>query len=138
MYGIVQVMKNVRLFSRFALFVIYFWFGILKVFDLSPATPLVNALAQKSFVILPDFLQIFLSPSRFIILFGLIEVLIGILFLFPALTKPTKIIFGLHMITTFLPLFLLPSLVWQSLLVPTLEGQYIIKNLALIAIVLHL
>ncbi|MCC7436506.1 hypothetical protein IT402_01365, partial [Candidatus Nomurabacteria bacterium] len=38
-----------------------------------------------------------------------------------------------HMVTTFLPLIFLPSIVWQSAFVPTLEGQYIIKNLVIIA-----
>ena len=29
-------------FARVALFVVFFWFGILKVFGLSPASPLAN------------------------------------------------------------------------------------------------
>jgi uncharacterized membrane protein YkgB len=37
------------------------------------------------------------------------------------------------MIATFLPLFILPQETWSGFLVPTLEGQYIIKNLVLIA-----
>ena len=37
------------------------------------------------------------------------------------------------MITTAGPLVLLPSETWQSFFVPTLEGQYIIKNLVIIA-----
>ncbi len=40
---------------------------------------------------------------------------------------------ALHMITTFMPLFLLPSITWAGFFVPTLEGQYIIKNLVIIA-----
>jgi uncharacterized membrane protein YkgB len=37
------------------------------------------------------------------------------------------------MITTFGPLVYLPDEAWQKFLVPTLEGQYIIKNLVIIA-----
>ena len=38
-----------------------------------------------------------------------------------------------HIGTTILPLFFLPNITWQSFMVPTLEGQYIIKNLVIIA-----
>jgi hypothetical protein len=37
------------------------------------------------------------------------------------------------MFTTFGPLVLLTEETWQSFLVPTLEGQYIIKNLVIIS-----
>jgi uncharacterized membrane protein YkgB len=40
------------------------------------------------------------------------------------------------MIIVALPLFLLPQITWQKFLVPTLEGQYIIKNLAIISLAL--
>jgi uncharacterized membrane protein YkgB len=35
-----------------------------------------------------------------------------------------------------LPLLLLPTLTWQSLLIPTLAGQYIIKNIVIVALAL--
>ncbi|HYM64904.1 MAG TPA: hypothetical protein VES68_00240 [Candidatus Sulfotelmatobacter sp.] len=113
-------------FARLSFFIIYFWFGILKIFDTSPANPLVYALQQKT---LP-----FLSFSQFIIFFSLYEMLIGILFLIPKLTRLTFILFILHMVTTVMPLFLLPQFSWQGFLTPTLEGQYMIKNLILIAL----
>jgi hypothetical protein len=34
--------------ARFTIFVVYFWFGILKLFDLSPAGPLASALVTKT------------------------------------------------------------------------------------------
>ena len=37
------------------------------------------------------------------------------------------------MIMTFMPLFMLPEVTWSAFLVPTLEGQYIIKNLVIIS-----
>jgi uncharacterized membrane protein YkgB len=37
------------------------------------------------------------------------------------------------MVTTFGPLYFLPSETWTGFMVPTLEGQYIIKNLLIIA-----
>ncbi len=119
-----------NLFARLSLFIIFFWFGILKVFETSSAGTLVTDLLNKT---IP-----FMGAETFLILFGLFEMLIGILFLFPKLKKVTLGLFYLHMITTFMPLFLLPTVAWQSFLVPTLEGQYIIKNIALMAVTLFL
>jgi uncharacterized membrane protein YphA (DoxX/SURF4 family) len=116
-------------FGRVSLFIIYFWFGLLKLLGQSPATPLVLALFEKTPVISS------LPFNVFYVLFAIFEILIGILFLFPKLTKYTTWLFILHMITTTMPLILVPSMVWQAPLSPTLEGQYIIKNLALMSIV---
>lgn len=113
-------------FSRVSFFIVYFWFGILKIFDTSPANPLVAALQAKT---LP-----FLTFQQFIIFFALFEMLIGILFLIPRFTRFVYVIFILHMGTTLMPLFLLPEYSWQGFLIPTLEGQYMIKNLVLIAL----
>lgn len=112
--------------SRIALFVVFFWFGTLKVFAYSPANPLVAALLAS---ILP--LVIF---SQFIVFFGAYEMAVGIAFLIPGLERFAIALLVPHMITTFLPLVLLPQMTWQSFLAPTLEGQYIIKNLLILAL----
>lgn len=115
-------------FSRFAFFIIFFWFGILKIIGISPAYSLVTALLEQTLPYLP--------AQSFIPYFGLYEVIIGLLFLIPGREKFAIILLVPHMGMTFLPLVLLPEITWQSFLVPTLEGQYIIKNLALIALCL--
>ncbi len=115
-------------FARAALFVIYTWFGMLKVLGVSPAGELVHRLFDRTIY--------FMSFGTFYILFAWFEVLIGILFLFPRFTRIAIILFLLHMLMVFLPLVLLSATTWQSPFVPTLEGQYILKNLALIACVL--
>ena len=121
-------------FGRIALFVIYFWFGLLKVLGSSPASPLVLELHSMTVT--------FISPELFLTLFGGFEVLIGLMFLasifWPRIRAATIVLFTIHMFTAILPLVLVPGQVWQGAWVPTLEGQYIIKNLALIAIVLNL
>lgn len=116
------------LLSRFALFIIYFWFGLLKVIDKSPASEMVH----KLFDITIHKVVPFVPFHSFIILFGLFEMAIGILFFIPKLEKITLSIFAFHMFTTILPIFFMGE-VWRETLVPTLEGQYIIKNIALIA-----
>lgn len=118
--------------ARLALFIIYFWFGALKVIGLSPANPLVQKLLSTT---LPQ-----MSFETFMLFFGLLEALIGILFLFRHewISRVTIAIMWLHMATTILPLFILPQIAWSAPFVPTLEGQYIIKNVALIALTIQL
>ncbi len=117
-------------FGRFAIFLIYAWFGILKVVGASPATEMVLELLDKT---LP-----FMDPGLFMILFGLFEVLIGVLFLFPRAFKLALLLIFIHLVTTTLPLFILPHMVWTSTLAPTLEGQYIIKNILIISLILFI
>ena len=113
-------------FAKLAIFVVFFWFGVLKVIGDSPANPLVKNLTEST---LP-----FLTFSQFIICFGIFEMAIGITFLIPKLERVAIFLLAVHMITTFLPLVMLPFVTWQSFAVPTLEGQYIIKNLAIIGL----
>lgn len=113
-------------FARIALFIVFFWFGLLKVLDTSPANELVASLLRET---MP-----FITAEQFILGLGIYEMVIGIAFLLPRLERLAIALLVPHMITTVMPLFLLPSATWQNPLVPTLEGQYIIKNLALIAL----
>jgi uncharacterized membrane protein YkgB len=113
--------------ARLSLFIIYFWFGLLKVIDLSPASPLIQELFEKTMPIMPF--------ATFLVLFGLFECLIGLLWLIKGLERLAIPLFAFHMVTTFMPIFLVAG-IWTAPLVPTLEGQYIVKNLALIAAVL--
>lgn len=75
----------------------------------------------------------FMTWETFIILFSLYEMMIGISFLFPRLARFSIALLIPHMIMTCLPLIFLPDMTWQGFLTPTLEGQYIIKNLVIIA-----
>lgn len=111
--------------ARFAIFLVYFWFGILKVLGTSPANPLVDALLAQT---LPG-----VTFAQFIVAFGVVEMLIGIMFLVSHLTRLAIFVLCLHLITTIMPLFVLREATWQSFLVPTLEGQYIIKNILIVA-----
>ena len=117
-------------FARYSIFLIYFWFGALKVAGASSATPLVLALLGKTIS--------FMEANLFMTLFGLFEMFAGVLFLCPKLTRPAVYISFLHIIVTFLPLLLLPDAAWQGILTPSLEGQYILKNILLISVLLYL
>jgi len=111
--------------ARFGLFVVFFWFGLLKVLGLSPASGVVERLFMHT---VP-----FMSFGSFLMLFGLFECLIGILFLIKGAERIVIPLLFIHMATTFGPLFFLPQETWSAFLVPTLEGQYIIKNLVIVA-----
>lgn len=112
--------------NRIALFIVFFWFGLLKILQISPAEQLVTNLHQATIAKL-------MPIGIFLIALGLAECLIGIIWLFPKLTKWAFWIFVFHMFTTFLPLLFLPNDTWQNTLVLTLTGQYIIKNVVLVA-----
>lgn len=112
-------------FARFALFTIYFWFGLLKILGVSPASELVDQVQATMFPFLPE--------MTMCLIFAIFEMAIGISFLIPKWRKLSFVLLLIHMGCTLLPLIFLPHVCWQSLLVPTFTGQYIIKNLAIIA-----
>ena len=116
---------------RMSFSIIFIWFGILKLFDVSSAESLLKA----TVVWLP-----FGSPEFWLIIIGWWEVAIGVTFLFPPATKIAIALLFLQMFGTFMPLILLPELTFQNgnILTPSLEGQYIIKNVMIISAALVL
>ncbi len=126
-YAFIQFLRRLSIpFARFALFVVFFWFGILKIIGTSPANPMVADLLQAT---MP-----FMGWDTFIILFAVYEICIGIAFIIPRGERVAIALLIPHMIMTSLPLFFLPTMTWQAFLTPTMEGQYIIKNLVIIAL----
>jgi uncharacterized membrane protein YkgB len=99
---------------------------MLKLLGLSPASGLVHALFNATIHFMPF--------DVFYVLFAAFEVLIGVMFLIPRLTRFVLPLLFVHMITTFLPLIFLPSEAWSGFMVLTLPGQYIVKNLVIIAV----
>ena len=112
---------------RVSLAIVFIWFGLLKPLGLSPAAPLVLATVAW----LP-----FLQPAQWLSLIGWWEVAIGVTFLFPATARVAIALLAMQMVGTFLPLLILPGVVFQPGHIPyapTVEGQYIIKNLVIIS-----
>jgi uncharacterized membrane protein YkgB len=112
--------------ARISIFVIYFWFGFLKLIGISPATPLASALVNHT-----------IGAQYFGVSFkalALYECALGILFLIPAATSISFVLLVVHMGIVSSPLVLVASDAWTHPLVPTFEGQYIIKDLAIIAL----
>lgn len=112
--------------ARVSVFLIFFWFGFIKLLGISPASPLAEALTEKT-VGLQYFDTLFTAIA-------LLECLVGILFLFPKATRIVIPLLLFHMAIVCSPLVLVPEFTWQQFFVPTLEGQYIIKNAVVIAV----
>ncbi|CAA9577689.1 MAG: FIG01041504: hypothetical protein [uncultured Thermomicrobiales bacterium] len=107
---------------RWSLGLVFVWFGALKPFGVSSA----DALIERTVTWLP--------PELFIPLLGWWEVAIGVCLIVRPLTRVALLLLFLQMPGTLLPLVLLPEVTFDRFpLVPTLEGQYIIKNLVLIS-----
>lgn len=112
---------------RISLAMIFIWFGLLKPLGLSPAGPLVEATVSW----MP-----FFTPSQWVAVIGWWEVLIGVTFLFRPTLRIAVALLALQMTGTFLPLVMLPDVTFQAgryPFVPTIEGQYIIKNLLILS-----
>ena len=110
---------------RWAIAILYLWFGSLKLINASPAAELV---VQTVF---------WMPPRGALIFVGTWEVLIGagLLFTHPLVLRATLFLLWLQIAGTFQVFFLLPEAAFQegNPLFPTLEGQYAVKNLVLIA-----
>jgi uncharacterized membrane protein YkgB len=107
---------------RVALGIIFFWFGALKLFPgMSPAEDLVR---NSVF---------FIDPGLFQPVLALWEMAIGIGLITGYFMRVTLLLLFLQMPGTLLPVFVTPAAVFTSFPFGlTLEGQYIVKNLALI------
>jgi len=109
---------------RWSIAIVYLWFGGLKLVNASPAAELV---VQTVF---------WLPPRAAMIFIGGWEVLIGLGLLFtqPLILRATLFLLWLQIAGTFQVFILLPRVAFQggNPLLPTLEGQYAIKNLVLI------
>ncbi|MGO4818364.1 DoxX family membrane protein [Flavobacterium sp. W22_SRS_FP1] len=107
---------------RIALATVYIWFGALKVFGMSPAGELVEETV------------FWFRPEIFVPILGICEVIIGIGLLIKRIIPYAIVLLLLHMCATLLPVFILKTICFDSFpYCPTLVGQYIIKNLVLIA-----
>lgn len=120
--------RNGILFLRISLGIIFFWFGFLKFFPgLSPAD-------QIATVTIKELTFGLIAPSVSIIILAVWETLIGLGLIFGKYLRGTLFLLFTQMMGTLTPLILFPAVTFtQFPYAPTLEGQYIIKNLILIS-----
>ena len=107
---------------QYSLAIVFIWFGALKVIGYSPATDLVIHTVY------------WFNPTWFVPFLGAWEMLIGMCMLQRRLIRIGLALLVPQMLGTFLPLVLLPHIVYNGgPLLLTVEGQYIVKNIVLIA-----
>jgi len=117
-----KIEKYSIVIMRIALAIVYIWFGGLKIIGLSPAGDLV------------EHTVFWFKPQIFIPILGICEVAIGLGLLIKRFVPITILLLLLHMIATLFPLFILTDACFDTFPYrPTLVGQYIIKNLVLVA-----
>jgi uncharacterized membrane protein YkgB len=108
--------------------VIYFWFGILKFFHgYSPAEQIAIATIDKlTFHLIPGYISLFAL--------ALWECAIGCLFVLRRYMKLSLLMLFVHLFFTFTPLIFFPTQIFTpSAYAFTLLGQYIMKNIVIIA-----
>lgn len=116
------------LLLRLSVGIVFFWFGILKFFPgLSPA----QDLATRTI----DLLSFGMVPAHISIhILAVWEVLIGLGLLTGTFMRATLLLLFLQMPGTLSPVFFFPAEVFTKIpYAPTLEGQYIIKNLVIVS-----
>jgi uncharacterized membrane protein YkgB len=120
--------KHGLLLLRLSVGIVFLWFGFLKFIPgLSPAQDLaIRTVDLLSFGLVPGNVSINILAAW--------EVLIGIGLLSGVYMRTTLLLLFLQMIGTLTPVFLFPAEVFTKIpYAPTLEGQYIIKNLVIIS-----
>ena len=108
---------------RIALGITFFWFGVLKILHVSPVADLVAS-------------TVYWFPPQFVVpALGVWEVLVGLGLLTGWALRLTLLFFFLQMAGTFLVLIMHPEIAFQggNPLLLTVDGEFVVKNLVLIA-----
>jgi uncharacterized membrane protein YphA (DoxX/SURF4 family) len=113
---------------RLSLGIVFLWFGALKFFPgLSPAEDIaIRTMDKLAFGLI--------SPAVSIHVLAAWECAIGLGLIFGRLMRVTLLLLWLQMLGAVTPLVIFPHEMFTGIpYAPTLEGQYIIKNLVLIS-----
>ena len=123
-----EVEKRGTAILRVSLGVVFFWFGFLKFFG---ATSPAEEIASRTISLITfDLLNADISMP----LLAILECVIGLGLLTKKYMRYVIPILYFQMAGTVLPLFVFPAETWKTPpFVPTLLGQYIIKNCILIS-----
>jgi uncharacterized membrane protein YkgB len=108
---------------RISLAVVFIWFGALKVLGVSPVVDLVASTVY------------WVDPDWFVPALGVVEVLVGVGLAARFGLRVVLLVLALQMLGTFLVFVLLPELTFQdgNPLKLTIEGEFVLKNLVLLA-----
>lgn len=113
---------------RVSMGIVFLWFGLLKLFpELSPAEELATRTIETLTLGL-------IQPGLSLPMLAVWEIAIGLGLLTNRFLRWTLLLLVLQMMGTFTPLVLFPRETWlQFPIAPTMEGQYILKNIVLVS-----
>jgi uncharacterized membrane protein YkgB len=108
---------------RISLGVVFLWFGLLKIFEVSP----VAGLVAKTIY--------WFDPDVAVPALGALEVFVGLCLVAGRLMRIALPLLVLQMAGTFLVLVLLPGVAFRegNPLLLTVEGEFVVKNLVLLS-----
>jgi uncharacterized membrane protein YkgB len=108
---------------RISLGAVFLWFGLLKIFDVSP----VSGLVTKTIY--------WFDPDVVVPALGAFEVFVGLCLVAGRLMRIALPLLVLQMAGTFLVLILLPDVAFRggNPLLLTVEGEFVVKNLVLLS-----
>jgi uncharacterized membrane protein YkgB len=108
---------------RVSLGVVFVWFGLLKIFEVSPVSELVARTVY------------WVDPDVIVPVLGVFEVTVGVLLLLGRALRLTLFLFLLQMLGTFLTFIVLPDVTFRNgnPFLLTVEGEFVVKNLVLIS-----
>jgi len=107
---------------RQSLAAVFFWFGVLKLADVSPVTELLRNTMPL------------LARSPFIELLGLAEMVIAAGLVVNRISKQAAVLMVLHLLCTLSIVLISPSLVFAPRVpILTMQGEFLAKNLVFIA-----
>jgi uncharacterized membrane protein YkgB len=120
--------RNGIVLARFSLGIVFLWFGVLKFFPgLSPAAELAGRTIERL-----TFGAV--HPAVSLPVLAAWESLIGIGLITGVALRATLLLMFLQMLGTMAPLVLFPQETWAVFpIAPSLEGQYILKNVVLVS-----
>jgi uncharacterized membrane protein YkgB len=106
---------------RISVGVVFLWFGLLKIFEVSP----VSGLVAKTIY--------WFDPDVVVPALGAVEVFVGLCLLAGRLMRVALPLLVLQMAGTFLVLVILPEIAFRdgNPLLLTVEGEFVVKNLVL-------
>lgn len=108
---------------RWSLAIVFIWFGALKIFGVSPVVDLVASTVY------------WVDPDWFVPVLGVVEVLVGLGLATRWGLRLVLLVLVAQMLGTFLVFALLPDIAFQgdNPLKLTVEGEFVVKNLVLLA-----
>jgi uncharacterized membrane protein YphA (DoxX/SURF4 family) len=120
--------RNGIFLLRISMGIVFLWFGVLKFFPgLSPAAGLATRTIERLTFGL-------IAPDISILILAAWESLIGMGLILGIFMRATLLLLFVQMLGTITPIFLFPQEVFSVIpYAPTLEGQYIFKNMIIIS-----